>query len=267
VRAANPAALAAELAPASRWLLVLDFDGTLSPIVEHPDDARPAPGALDAIRSLAARTSVAVVSGRPVAQLRDRLGDLPVTFAGGHGAEVVAPDGTSTSLVDDPDGVRRTLDAAEAAVGALVDTDAGWVVERKDASLAVHHRRVDPPLRDRLLPQVLDTLHEARDRPEPDGFEVLEGKAVVELRPAGVDKGRALAWIVDHLDTRPPLVIGDDVTDEDAFAEAARHGGASVLVAEHPRGTVARWRLHTPDEVVRFLAALAATDTEGPDRG
>jgi trehalose-phosphatase len=253
---AEPADLARELGPASRWLVVLDFDGTLSPIVEHPDHAAPAAGAVDAVRALAAVTTVAVVSGRPVADLRARLGDLPVTFAGGHGAEVVTADGATTALVEDAEAVRGTLDEAEVAVSELTTGHAGWLVERKDASLAVHHRRVDPAERERTLPQVVAAL-EAHVDAGP-GFDLLAGKAVLELRPAGVDKGRALAWIADRSPDVPPLVVGDDVTDEDAFREAARRGGQSILVAEQARGTLARWRLQDPPEVVGFLTALVA---------
>jgi trehalose-phosphatase len=260
VNVEDPVALAAELAPASRWLLVLDFDGTLSPIVEHPDAAAPAAGAVDAVRGLTAVTDVAIVSGRPVADLRARLGPLPVTFAGGHGAEVLTADGTTTALVEDPAGVRAILDRAEDAVTALVDLDAGWLVERKDASLAVHHRRVAPEDRDPVLPEVVAALEGFTDG--GPGFQLLSGKAVLELRPAGVDKGRAVAWIAERADGRPPLVVGDDVTDEDAFAEAAHRGGTGVLVADEPRGTVARWRLADPAAVVEFLRALVDPRSE-----
>jgi trehalose 6-phosphate phosphatase len=261
----DPTQLAASLGPASRWLVVLDFDGTLSPIVEHPDDAAPAAGAVDAIGALTDVTSVAIVSGRPVAELRARLGDLPVTFAGGHGAEVVTDDGTVTALVDDPDAVRATLDDAERAVTATVGDEPGWLVERKEASLAVHHRRVPADVRERTLPEVVACL-EAHLGSSP-GFDLLAGKAVLELRPAGVDKGRAVAWIADRAPAWPPLIVGDDVTDEDAFREAGRRGGASVLVAEQPRATLARWRLRNQQEVVTFLTALATQATEGSDGG
>jgi trehalose 6-phosphate phosphatase len=265
MNAADPTELASELGPAERWLLVLDFDGTLSPIVEHPDAAAPADGAVAAVRRLTERTEVAVVSGRPVAELRHRLGDLAVTFAGGHGAEVVTADGAVTALVEDPGGVRRTLDRVQGGVAALVDEADGWLVERKDASLAVHHRRVAPDLRDRLLPDVVAVLERHLD--EGAGFQLLSGKAVLELRPAGVDKGRAVGWIADRTPGKPPLVLGDDVTDEDAFTEADRRDGAGVLVADRPRGTVARWRLRDPQAVVEFLRALGATGVEGEDGG
>jgi trehalose 6-phosphate phosphatase len=261
----DPAELAGALSPIDRWLLVLDFDGTLSPIVEHPDDAAPAEGAVDAIRALTRWTDVAIVSGRPVADLRARLGDLAVTFAGGHGAEVVGADGEVAALVDDPDGVRTALDDAERAVSRLVEGHDGWLVERKEASLAVHHRRAAPDDRERTLPGVVDRLRSYVDH--SPGFEVLAGKAVLELRPAGVDKGRAVAWIADRSDAGAPLVVGDDVTDEDAFREAERRGGTSVLVADRPRGTLARWRLRDPAAVVAFLRGMAATATEGSDGG
>jgi trehalose-phosphatase len=261
----DPAALARRLGPVASWLVVLDFDGTLSPIVPRPEDAAPAAGAVDAVRRLTERTDVAVVSGRPVHELRARLGDLPVTFAGGHGAEVVNADGTSTALVDDLAAVGAVLEVAAEEVAVRLHGADGWQLERKDASLAVHHRRAADADRDRRLPEVLEVLRAHRD--SPPGFELLEGKAVVELRPAGVDKGRALAYIADRTPERPPLVLGDDVTDEDAFEEAERRGGASILVASRPRATVARWRLHDPDAVVAFLRALTAPGPEGEPGG
>ncbi|MFA9429458.1 trehalose-phosphatase [Egicoccus sp. AB-alg2] len=259
----DPDTLAADLGAAEDWLVVLDFDGVLSPIVEHPEDAATAPGVVPAIEQLAGRTQVAVVSGRPIAELEARLGLLPVTYAGGHGAEVRTADGRQTAFVS-PDAVAGTLDDVEAALEELLSTDAGWQVERKAASLAVHHRRVDDRDRDALLPRVHELLEARRD--DDPGFEVLAGKAVVELRPAGVDKGRALAWIAERADGRRPVVLGDDVTDEDAFRAAVERDGLGVLVADAPRATVARRRLRDPDAVVDFLRAFGTGRGSGaPD--
>jgi trehalose 6-phosphate phosphatase len=97
------------------------------------------------------------------------------------------------------------------------------------------------------------------------GFVLLEGKAVLELKARGVDKGRALAWIsrvaADRAERLPgspaitPLVLGDDVTDEDAFTTAVGLGGEGVLVSETPAATVARFRLREPARVVTLLEA------------
>jgi trehalose-phosphatase len=251
---ADPLRLADELAPAEAYYVVLDFDGTLSPIVDHPDDAAPAPGAVDALTRLTTRTAVALVSGRPAADLRGRLDGLAVTIAGGHGAELLEADGTNQDLVDNA-AVGGVLDDLEARVRALVDDEPGWLVERKTASLAVHHRLAPPEQVQQILPRV-EALFEAGTQ-LPPGFEVVAGKAVVELRPAGVDKGNALGLLIDREPGLQPLVIGDDVTDEDLFAVAVQRGGTAILVAEAPRPTAATHRLEDPAAVVRFLTALA----------
>lgn len=251
----SPAQLATLLAPAEQWLVVVDFDGTLSPIVHEPGAARPVAGAVTALRVLAERTAVAVVSGRPVDDLRHRLQpDLPVTWAGGHGAEILAADGTTHRLVD-PQSVAGTIERVRAELLELIDPGDGWEVEVKDASLAVHHRNVTGSAARLLLPAVRATLESCRN--DPPGFEVLAGKAVLELRPRGADKGSALAWIADRTPLLQPLAVGDDVTDEDAFSEANARGGAAILVADEPRASEASWRVGDPAEVVAFLVALS----------
>lgn len=252
--ASDPTEVAAAIGDVTERLVVLDFDGTLSPIVDDPDAATLASGAGEAVRDLAGITRVAVLSGRHLDDLAPRVGDLEVTLAGGHGSELREIDGTRTPLLDH-DAVRGTLDRLEAALRDLVDPTDGWVVEPKPASLAVHHRRVPDDVRERLLPRVRGLMEDAAD--EPPGWDVLDGKAVTELRPTGTDKGTALDVLVERLGG-VPLVIGDDVTDEDAFRAAVRHGGDAVLVAEAPRTTAARWRVTRPDEVVTLLRALAA---------
>lgn len=250
---AAPASLAAELGPAKQRLLVLDFDGVLSPIVEHYDQAVAIEGAVEALAALAEVTLVAIVSGRSISDLERRLGALPVALAGGHGAQLQLPDGQPDHLVD-PTTVAATLDATEQHVATLVDEVRGWLVERKQTSLAIHHRLAEPSTVDVLLPRVRALLEQAAT--EPPGFELLEGKAVVELRPAGVDKGRAVDRLAEHAPTLQPLVLGDDVTDEDAFRAAIARGGDAVLVAEEPRPTDANHRLADPSAVVAFLESL-----------
>jgi trehalose 6-phosphate phosphatase len=250
----DPIELAAQLGPAQQRLLALDFDGVLAPIVDHPDLARPAPETVAAVGALAELTVVAIVSGRPIIDLQGRVGQLPVIWAGGHGAEIVGDDGREVHLVDVAE-VAPALDEVEADLGALVDGEAGWLIERKAASLAVHHRLADPERVEELLPRVTAQLESRRDR--SPGFDVLHGKSVVELRPSGTDKGAALAHLAERHPDRSPLVLGDDTTDEDAFRAAIHHGGTGVLVADAPRETAAQHRLADPAAVTTFLTALA----------
>lgn len=244
---------------------MLDFDGTLAPIVGHPHQAAPAPGAVEAIAQLARICEVALLSGRALDDLEARLGHVPtgLLLVGGHGSEARRPDGTRVALTD-LDAARAALDTVEARLADLVAPDAGWLVERKSTSVAVHHRRVDPTQVAATLPRVHQLLADATEL--GPGFVLLEGKAVVELRVGGIDKGVALRWLVEQaaeraplLPGRPeikPLVLGDDTTDEDAFEVALELGGEAVLVAEAPAATSARFRLRDPSRVVTLLHAV-----------
>lgn len=257
-------ALLATVGDARRWTWVLDFDGTLAPIVERPEDAQLVDGAWEAVVALAEVCEVAVLSGRPLDDLVARLGALPphVLLVGGHGSEARAPDGQRVALTD-LDAATDALDTLEATLTTRLDAADGWQVERKVTSLAVHHRRVADEVADAALPAVRRTLEAASS--DGPGFVLLEGKAVLELKARGVDKGRALAWIDEHAADRAtrlpdappirPLVLGDDVTDEDAFVAARTVGGEGVLVSTEPLATAARFRLRDPARVVTLLSA------------
>ncbi len=242
-------------------LVVLDFDGTLSEIVDDPDAAALVAGAREAIATLTTLTEVVVLSGRTLDDLAPRVDGLDVSLIGGHGSEIRLRDGTETALFDTAraDGLLRRLDDE---LTALLGDAPGWQVERKPGSIAVHHRRADPDTVERLLPRVRTLLRDHVD--DPPGWELLDGKAVTELRPTGVDKGRALAWVAPRFHDRHPIVFGDDVTDEDAFRAAEERSGTSVLVSDVLRPTAARWRLRDPGRVVEALVALAGST--GPDR-
>ncbi|MEX0834785.1 MAG: trehalose-phosphatase [Nitriliruptor sp.] len=259
-----------------RWTIVLDFDGTLAPIVDHPDDATPAPGAIEAIADLAEVCEVAILSGRALDDLEARMGTVPpnLLLVGGHGNEARRPDGSHEPLTD-LDAATATLDRVEADLLATVDTATGWLVERKSTSLAVHHRRVPQAEVAATLPRVREVLAAAAD--DPPGFVLLGGKAVLELKVSGIDKGLALTWLdgqaadrATGLPDRPPtvpLVLGDDTTDEDAFEVALALGGEAVLIAEEPVSTNARFRLRDPARVVTLLRAVREPLGDEPSSG
>jgi len=249
----QPAALAADLGPTQRYLVVVDFDGTLAPIVDRPQDARPAPGAVDALTALAQRTTVAVLSGRPLRELHQHLPD-ELLLVGGHGAQAREPGGAVQDLIDIGQ-LTTALDQAEEDVRAAVDDRTGWLVERKLASLAVHHRLVPEEEEAELLPRISALLESRRE--DPPGFAVLTGKAILELRPTELDKGRALSWMLERHPGLVPLVFGDDHTDEDAFEVAVDRGGRAVIVGNEQRPTAATDRLDDPAAVVDTLRALA----------
>lgn len=232
-----------------------DFDGTLSDIVDDPDAARPVAGAVEALRRLAARCPVAVLSGRDLADVTKRLGVPGIWYAGSHGFELTAPDGTHHQNED----AAAAIPVLEQAAGELRDrlgSIPGIVVEHKRFGVAVHYRNA---ARDRVG-EVAAAVREAGRR---GALRVTTGREVIELRPdMDWDKGKTLRWVIEHLrDSGPllPVYVGDDITDEDAF-DAISSDGVPILVRHNEdgdRATAARFALDTPTRVAEFTELLA----------
>lgn len=247
-------------ARAGRMLVALDFDGTLAPIVSRPEDATMLLASRDPLRRLASRpdTDVAIVSGRGLADARERVGLADLYYAGNHGLEI---EGPGVSRVNETAlAARPRLEQRIAEVRSrFADVD-GLEVEDKVLSASVHFRRVsDPAQRD----EIARAVHRLCDG-DPL-LRTVDGKMIVEIRPAVEwDKGHATRFLLETLrgdgDAElPTLFVGDDVTDEDAFRVVRDHG-SGVLVAPEPRETLASAWLRSPEEVAELLSALADSE-------
>ena len=239
-----------------RAAVFLDYDGTLTPIVSRPEQARLAPAMREAVRALARRCPVAVVSGRDRADVQRlvRLDDL--IYAGSHGFDITGPGGLELHQTA-ADAALPALTQAEAALREALAGIDGALVERKRFALAVHYRLVAPERVAAVEAAVARAHAESADALRRTG-----GKLIFELRPnLPWDKGRAVEWLLRALALDGPEVlpiyIGDDETDEDAFAAVRNHGGLGVLVADSPQPTAARFTLTDPPAVGEFLRALA----------
>jgi trehalose 6-phosphate phosphatase len=246
---------------AGRLLLALDFDGTLAPIVEWPEQATLLPAAREALLRLARRpdTDLAIVSGRTLEDVRARVALPGVYYAGNHGMEIEGP-GVQRRFVEAAAVRPRLAACAEALRHALAGVE-GAFVEDKGLTLSVHYRRVaEPALRD----TVRRIAQEACGR-EP-GLRLTEGKMISEIRPdVDWDKGRALRFLLDALEAGddnlvPALFIGDDRTDEDGFRALAGRGDGILVADPPPPTTAATAYLRSPDEVAQLLAGLADPD-------
>lgn len=233
-------------------LVVLDHDGTLSPIAPTPDAAGLPAGTREALAALATRTEVAVLSGRGLDDLVARLGDLPLTLVAEHGLRVRRSDGAVVPLAAGLD--PAVLAELRTDLAALLAGRPGWLIEDKGVGLAVHHRLVDPDAAAAVLPQVAALMGAAA---RAGGGMVQEGHAVVELRAAGADKGSALRWLAAAHPGRTVVMVGDDRTDEPALAAAEALGGIGVLVAAEGRPSAASVRLPDPVAVAALVRALA----------
>lgn len=238
-----------------RMAVFLDYDGTLTPIVDDPARALLSDTAREAIRRLAASVPVVIVSGRDLEDVRRLVALDGIWFAGSHGFEIRGPDGSSHERAPE---TLPALDAAERDLAARIEPIDGARLERKRYALAVHYRLATP---DRI-PAVSDAV-EVVAAAHPD-LRRTGGKKVFELRPnLDWDKGRAIEWLLQTLGLdRPevvPLYVGDDETDEDAFRALGRRGIGIVVRGEaDDRPTAAAFALASPEQTAVLLDMLGA---------
>jgi trehalose 6-phosphate phosphatase len=228
-------------AATARLLVASDFDGTLAPIVNDPADARPLPGAADALGSLAdlPSTTVLLVSGRALAVLREYSG-MPATvhLVGSHGAEL------DTGFAFDVD--EALLARITAELEGIAEGRPGVTVESKPASVAIHVRNASDADRETALAAARVVGHAS-------GAELTEGKAVLEFAVISTDKGEALDLVREQVDATAAVFFGDDVTDEKAFR---RMRADDVGVKVGPGETLAQYRVDSPDDVAAALQYL-----------
>jgi len=224
--------------------LFLDFDGTLVDLAPTPGEVQVGARLRDLLARLhdRLRGRIAILSGRPLAEIAAFLDPVALPIGGSHGLELRLPDGTLDAPAR-PEG----LDHALAGMRALAAEWPGVLVEEKPLGAALHFRGApDAEAACRRL---------AAEAADVTGLALQPGKMVFELKPQGGDKGRALGlFMADPLfEGSRPVFLGDDLTDEAGFAAAAAAGGAGILIGE-ARPTAARFRLA---DVATALAWLA----------
>jgi trehalose 6-phosphate phosphatase len=230
--------------------LFLDVDGTLLEIAPRPELVR-VPDSLPAllIRLSAAREgALALISGRPLAQLDQLFQPWQGAAAGLHGLERRRADGTLDCVVDG-DGA-AALDRLRPKLAALAADGTGLALEDKGGTLALHYRAT--PEREPEIRAVAEALH----REIASKLRLITGKMVVEFQPRRADKGRAIAAFLGEppFVGRRPVFVGDDTTDEDGFAETRRGGGVAVRVGPSDGATAANYRLPSVEAVLAWLA-------------
>ncbi len=234
-------------------VVFLDYDGTLTPIVERPELAKLSKEMRQALRDLAGKCTLAIISGRDLADVRDLVDIDGILYAGSHGFDISGPAGHME--YQQGRAYLPSLDRAERSLQEKLSDIPGCQVERKHFAIAVHFRRVD----DGQVPGVEAAVDEVLAAHED--LRKTGGKKIFELRPdIEWDKGKAITWILQQLGLNDedvlPFYLGDDLTDEDAFREL-REKGITILVKDENRPTVAHYAVENPEEVRLFLHMLA----------
>lgn len=228
----------------------LDYDGTLVPHTEYPEDAGPDQALLELLGALcdAAGIAVEIVSGRTRMELERWLGRLPLTLWAEHGALRRDVDGTWTQTSAPAMAWRPPLQGALERFCAAVS---GSFIEDKEYGVAWHHRAALVAPGQKLLRHMVDTLEALVSA---DGLEVLEGDGVLEVRGAAAHKGRAITSSEVDAGAEMLVAIGDDRTDEDMFLALPR-SAISIVVGTKP--SHARYRVAGVDDVRGLLSQLA----------
>ncbi len=245
----------AAFAARPRVLVAVDFDGTLAPFVTDPLQARAVPGGLEALRVAAALGGVttAVVSGRDLATLEMLTGIGPddgITLIGSHGAQTNRGDraglGSAAGAAFLDEAAAALLSTLRDELEAIRSRYPAVRLEHKPAAVVLHTRGVEPS----AAVAATKAAYEAGGR--HTGVHVIPGKEVVELSVSAADKGSALADLARASSSDATLYVGDDVTDERAFA--ALHPLSGDLTVKTGAGeTVAVQRVPDPETVVELL--------------
>jgi len=237
-------------------LLLLDYDGTLSPIVSRPGLATLPAERRKLLKSLAGKDRIVlgIVSGRILKDIKNKVGIKGIYYSGNHGFEIEGPKVCLT--LKEANKARPIIAAIKKKLKKELKMFSGIIVEDKKVTLSLHYRLVksneQKKLKKAFLPLISPYLKKKAIR-------LTSGKKVFEIRPPiNWDKGKAVKLLLKHIQMKNkkrflPIYAGDDTTDEDAFA-ALRSRGITIVVG--PKTSKAQYRLKNVEQLYRFLALL-----------
>lgn len=237
-------------------VLFLDYDGTLTPIVNRPEDANLSIEMKNVLELCANQFDVAIVSGRDLDDVKTRVGLKNLIYVGSHGFRISGPNGLFMEH-EKTDEILPKLNAIEKELQQSLGAIKGIQIDRKRYAVGVHYRNAV----DDVLPQITKKTDDIVQ--QFNGFKRGDGKKIVEIKPdLDWHKGKAVQWLLQNLAYKNndilPIFIGDDVTDEDGFKVVADIG-IGILVGFHGKPTAAKYSLKNVYQVRKFLNGLASS--------
>ncbi|MGM0368731.1 MAG: trehalose-phosphatase [Actinomycetota bacterium] len=231
--------------------MFLDYDGTLTPIVSTPDLAILSDDMKAILKKLVSKYTVSIISGRSTDDVRSKVNIGNIYYAGSHGFEIIQPDGKKI-INEEANRLRKIKNKAQEELKKQTRHIKGALIEDVKYTASCHYRLV-PEEHVAEFKEIVKRI--VANYPE---LKLTEGKKVLEVRPnIDWDKGKAVNWILDALGYDPAnnlvIYVGDDRTDEDAFAVIKEYG-FGILVAEEVRPTEAKYKVKTVNKVKDLLS-------------
>jgi trehalose 6-phosphate phosphatase len=236
-----------------RIFILLDYDGTLTPIVATPDLAVLSSDMHDVIKSLSQKHKISIVSGRATDDVRQKVNIEDIYYAGSHGFEIIKPNG-DVVINEQAKKIRSVIDEVHRNLEEKLSSIEGALVEHVKYTISTHYRLVN----DQDFPELKKIVEEVGKNNSL--LRITNGKKVFEIRP-DIDwhKGKAVEFILKELAFNPAkdiaVYIGDDTTDEDAF-KVVETCGFGIIVSQDPRETEARFIVKDVGEVKKTLEYL-----------
>lgn len=233
--------------------LMTDYDGTLTPIVDDPEEANISPNMKERLEKLTRFCPIGIISGRSLSDLKSRAGIDKAYYSGNHGYEISGPD---------IDYVKEEAKQSKEIIGEICDKVRsrikeveGAMVENKKYTASFHYRKVADKEEQRIKNQIENVISPFE---EQNQINVNYGKKVIEINPPNDwNKGDAVNLLrqVTNLEESFPIYIGDDMTDEHAFY-SLEETGVGILVSKEERESGADYRLSNTNEVGIFFERL-----------
>jgi len=252
--------VAVRLREAKHILLLIDYDGTLTPIVERPELAHLSPEMKECLQGLVnnPRLTLGIISGRTLGDLQERVGIKGIIYAANHGLEI---EGPNISFINPAakqaiSSLRSLCQDISKAIAAIK----GARIDNKELTLSLHYRLVD----EAQLDELNKIFTEIVKAPLASGqIRITPSKKAYDIKPAvDWDKGKAVEFIAQKLageDKPLMLFLGDDVTDYDGFRTVDMNDGISIFVGKETTEPPAQYFLYSPKEVYQFLRMVGDT--------
>lgn len=242
---------------ADKKILFLDYDGTLVSFKDRPDEVITPNSVKNVLEKLVKHPefNIFIITGRALNNIKNLVDVEGISFAALHGLQIESTDGKKFYW-EPSENTRFFLEKIKEKVFSEFKEEKRIYIEDKQFTLAFHYRMLPREKTKYATERVMEIVKRIDEK---NMLEIIKGAKVIEVRPKGWNKGKAIEFLLSNINGYRhtiPIYIGDDTTDEDAFIYLKNHGLTIFVSNESERSTSAQYFLKNPDEVLVFLKSL-----------